>query len=79
MLASALIDECIKEWKRQRLSKRIVCKKEKVNKWDMTSSRAGRSTDPPSYCLNVLENWQAAAFIGGGSWEDNSAPSRAER
>lgn len=41
---------------RQKVGERVAWKKEKVNKWEMPSyAHAGKSTDPPSQCLHVLE------------------------
>lgn len=41
---------------RQKIDERVVWKKEKVIKWEIPSyAHAGKSKDPPSQCLHVLE------------------------
>ena len=68
---------------RQEIGEREVWKKEKVNKWEMPShAQAGKSTDPPSHVLHVLEieglERQLPAFRDG-LWEEHlNAPSSTE-
>lgn len=59
---------------RERFGERVVWKKEKVKKWEMPScTHTGKSTDPPSHCLDAFQTQSPGRQLPAFGWFSGGA------